>query len=178
MSAVGQVFIDQSRRYLASEYLPKIRRCVDELSDEDLWWRPNGRSNSVGNLILHLAGNIRQWVVHGIGGGADVRERHEEFDAEGEVGRGEFLERLEKTVRDVDGVLAQLSPQRLLDRRLIQGREVTLLHALYHAVEHFGMHTGQIIYITKQRTGRDLEFYDVEDGVARPTWQAAERESR
>ena len=170
MTRPGQHFIDRSRRYFGSEYLPKIRRCVRELSDEDLWWRPNAESNSVGNLLLHLAGNVRQWVVSGIGAEADVRERQAEFDADRGLARDELLDRLEDALRQVDRVLAQLSPDRLLERRSIQGREVTVLEALYHAVEHFGMHTGQIIYIAKLRTGADLRFYDVDDGVARPNW--------
>lgn len=170
MPAVGQAFIEQSRSYLSSEYLPKIRRCVEELSEEDLWWRPNARSNSVGNLLLHLAGNVRQWVVAGIGGETDARQRQEEFDADVGPRRDDLLERLEATLGEVDRILASLPPDRLLERRVVQGREVTVLQALYHAVEHFGMHTGQIIYITKLRTGTDLGFYEVEGGIAHRKW--------
>jgi uncharacterized damage-inducible protein DinB len=170
MPAIGQAFIDQSRTYLSSGYLPRIRRCVQAIADEDLWWRPNPRSNSIGNLILHLAGNVRQWIVSGIGGESDTRERQEEFDADRERSREELVEILESTLGDVDRVLAQLRPEDLLERRVIQGREVSVLEALYHVVEHFGMHTGQIIYITKLRTGTDLQFYEVEGGIARPMW--------
>lgn len=170
MPAVGQAFIDQSRRYLSAEYVPKIRRCVRELSDDELWWRPNDRSNSVGNLILHLAGNVRQWVIAGICEEADVRERQAEFDADGGPHRDDLMGRLESTVEAADRVLASLSPGRLLERRVVQGREVTVLEAIYHAVEHFGMHTGQIVYITKLRTGADLGFYEIEGGVAHRRW--------
>jgi uncharacterized damage-inducible protein DinB len=170
MSDIGQAFIDRSRSYLTSEYLPKIRRCIQEIEEEDLWWRPDSQSNSMGNLLLHLAGNVRQWVVSGIGGVADVRERQREFAAHGGPGRRELLQLLDATLREVDLVLAQLAPERLLERRMIQGRDVSVLDALYHAVEHFGMHTGQIIYITKLRTNRDLMFYRVEAGIPRPTW--------
>ena len=170
MPAIGQAFIDQSRNYLSSEYLPKIRRCVQAITDEDLWWRPNARSNSIGNLVLHLAGNVRQWIVSGIGGEADTRERQQEFDADRERSGEELVGMLEGTLVEVDGVLAQLRPEQLLERRFIQGREVSVLEALYHVVEHFGMHTGQVIYITKLRTGIDLEFYESEAGNARPKW--------
>lgn len=169
-AATGQAFIDRSRYYLGAEYLPKIRRCVAVMTEEDLWWRPHARSNSIGNLLLHLSGNIRQWVVSGIGGEPDVRQRQTEFDADGAHSGTELMDLLETTLRDVDRVLSGLSPAALLERRVIQGRDVTVLEALYHATEHFGMHTGQIIYIAKLRTGADLEFYDVEDGVARPQW--------
>jgi uncharacterized damage-inducible protein DinB len=170
MPAIGQAFIDQSRSYLSSEYLPKIRRCVQAITDEDLWWRPNARTNSIGNLLLHLAGNVRQWIVTGIGGASDTRERQKEFDADRERSREELVEMLESTLGEVDRVLAQLTPEGLLERRVIQGREVSVLEALYHVVEHFGMHTGQVVYVTKLRTGTDLQFYDVEAGIARPKW--------
>jgi uncharacterized damage-inducible protein DinB len=170
MPVIGQVFIDQSRSYLSSQYLPRIRRCVQVITDEDLWWRPNARSNSIGNLLLHLAGNVRQWIVTGIGGESDTRERQKEFDADRERSREELIEMLESTLGEVDRVLAQLKPEGLLERRVIQGREVSVLEALYHVVEHFGMHTGQIVYVAKLRTSTDLQFYDVEAGIARPKW--------
>lgn len=170
MSASGQAFIIRSRAYLRSEYLPKIRRCIEEIQDEDVWWRPGSRSNSIGNLILHLDGNVRQWVVSGIGGEPDVRERQQEFAADGGLGRRDLLALLERTLLDVDGVLERFDAERLLERRMIQGHDVSVLEALYHAVEHFGMHTGQIIYITKLRTSRDLGFYEIRAGHPRPTW--------
>lgn len=170
MSSIGQAFIDRSRAFLSSEYLPKIRSCLDELPEDDLWWRPNSASNSVANLLLHLSGNARQWIVSGIGGAEDIRERQAEFDARGGSGAGELLARLESTVDEADRVLASLDPGRLPERLVIQGTDTTVLGAVYHVVEHFGMHTGQIAYITKMRTDKDLAFYEVEDGIARPNW--------
>jgi len=78
---IGAAFLTQSREYLTEHYLPKILAAVDQLSDEDLWWRPNAVSNSVGNLMLHLSGNVRQWIVSGLGGAPDDRVRQLEFDA-------------------------------------------------------------------------------------------------
>lgn len=170
MSSIGEAFIERSRSYLSSEYLPKIRRCIHAVREEDLWWRPNPESNSIGNLMLHMAGNIRQWVVGGVGGEPDRREREAEFGAAGGPGRQELLEVLEAALAEVDVVLATVGAERLLERRRIQGREVTVLDAIYHAVEHFGMHTGQVIYITKLRTGTDLGFYEFEAGAARKSW--------
>ncbi|MDX1566183.1 MAG: DinB family protein [Longimicrobiales bacterium] len=163
-------FIEHSRQYLRAEYLPRIRRCVDELPAEDLWWRPNPVSNSVGNLLLHLAGNARQWVVSGIGGRPDIRERDTEFAADGGAEAEDLLAHLETTLESVDEVLANLEPQRLGEPIRVQGNDVTVLEAVYHVVEHFSMHVGQIIYITKLRTGTDLRFYDVTEGVARRNW--------
>lgn len=170
MNETGRAFIEESRCYLREDYLPKIRRCLDELPDEDLWWRPNGASNSVGNLLLHLAGNIRQWVVSGIGGEPDIRERDEEFSSDGGARAEDLRAHLEATLDEVDRVLESLDTDRLGDRFTVQGMDVTVLEALYHAVEHFSMHTGQIIYVTKLRSGFDLGFYDVEDGTARKNW--------
>jgi uncharacterized damage-inducible protein DinB len=170
MTSSGAAFIERSRHYLSSEYLPKLRRCLHAIRDEDLWWRPNPESNSVGNLLLHMVGNIRQWVIGGVGGEADRREREKEFSAAYGPGREELMEVLEAVLAEVDAVLATLGPERLLERRRIQGAEVTVLDAVYHAVEHFAMHTGQVIYITKLRTGTDLGFYEFEAGTARKAW--------
>jgi uncharacterized damage-inducible protein DinB len=169
-STLDRAFLEQSRKYLSAEYLPKIRRCLDAIGEADLWWRPNAQSNSIGNIVLHLAGNIRQWVVSGIGGAPDVRQRQQEFDAERGPSRRELLELLEHTLRDVDQVLARVDADLLFERRVIQGLEVTVFEAIYHVVEHFGMHTGQIVYITKLRTSTDLGFYEIEAGIPRPRW--------
>lgn len=170
LPSIRRAFIERSRSYLGAEYLPKIRRCVDAIAEEDLWWRPNPESNSIGNLLLHLAGNVRQWVICGVGGEPDRRERQAEFDAGSGLGRGDLVELLEGTLGEADRVLASVGPEVLPERRRIQGREVTVFDAIYHAVEHFGMHTGQIIYITKLRTGRNLGFYEVDGGSVRTTW--------
>ena len=171
MDDTGRAFLDRSARFLAREFLPRVRAAVDTLDPGDLWWRPNDASNSVGNLLLHLSGNLRQWVVHGVGGADDVRERDAEFGATGGRTAAELLDRLEATVREAARTLERTEPGRLLEPLVIQGMEVTVLHAVYHAVEHFSMHTGQILWIVKARTGRDLGFYRVEDGVAETTWE-------
>ena len=170
MNAIGQAFLDQSRRYLSDQYLPKIAACVERLSAEDLWWRNDPASNSAGNLLLHLAGNMRQWIISGLGGAPDHRQRQREFDAREGGSAAELLEQLRNTVREADAVLAALRPETLLERRVIQGKDVTVMEAIYHVVEHFSMHTGQIIFLTKLRTGADLEFYRVVDGVAHQQW--------
>lgn len=167
----GQAFIDLSRRYLRDDYLPKIERCLEQLSDEEVWWRPNEASNSIGNLLLHLSGNIRQWIVSGAGGAPDVRRRQEEFDASEVVPAAVLLARLKETLREVDEVLARLDPAVLGERRVIQGHERTVMEAVYHGVEHFGMHTGQILYVTKLFRASDLRFYEVKDGIATPTFR-------
>ncbi|HEV8597747.1 MAG TPA: DinB family protein [Gemmatimonadales bacterium] len=163
-------FLAQSREYLTGHYLPKIRAAVEQLSDADLWWRPNQSSNSVGNLLLHLAGNIRQWIVSGVGGASDQRDRAVEFSRREPLSREILLALLSDAVLAADAVLARTSPAALGERRSVQGREVTLLEAVYHVVEHLALHAGQIIYIAKLRSGHDLEFYRMEGSIPRPNW--------
>lgn len=172
MSDTAQDFISEAREYLRGHYLAKIERCLERLTDEQVWWRANAESNSVGNLLLHLEGNARQWIVAGVGGGGeDVRERDGEFAAEGGRSRAELLEKLRRTLAEIDGVLARLDDEGLAERRRIQGRDVTVLAAVFHVVEHFSMHTGQIVLLTKMLTARDLAFYDFSGGAPREAWR-------
>src|SRR5688572_24497957 len=99
---LAAAFVDYSRRYLGEDFLPRILAALDRLSDADLWWRPNEASNSAGNLVLHLCGNARQWIVGGVGGEPDARERQAEFDARGGVTRAELVALLERTFGDLD----------------------------------------------------------------------------
>lgn len=171
MTTPAEWFLEQSARYLRDDYLPRIASCLEQLSEHDVWWRPNEASNSIGNLVLHLVGNARQWIVHGVGGAPDVRKRQEEFDRREPLSRAELLERLRATIAEAADVIATIPPGRLLEPRLIQGYDTTVLGAIYHVVEHFSMHTGQIIVLAKARTGRDLGFYVMRDGNPKPAWQ-------
>jgi uncharacterized damage-inducible protein DinB len=168
---VAQAFVDLSRDYIENSYVPRVRRALDRLAEQDLWWRPNRGSNSVGNLLLHLSGNARQWIISGVGGAPDHRQRAEEFAAEGGLTKAEALAHFEQTMDEVDAVLASLDLDTLHDVRHIQGRDVTVLDAIYHVVEHISMHTGQILFIAKMRSGEDLGLWRVgADGCAFPAW--------
>ena len=170
MTEVAEAFIAQARTLLSRDYLPKIERCLERLSDEEVWWRANAESNSIGNLLLHLAGNARQWITSGVGGGADRRSRQVEFDERSTIPRAELLAQLGETLKEADSVLARLDPSSILERRRIQGHDVTVLQAIFHVVEHFSMHTGQIILITKTLKTEDLKFYDFSSGAPVPNW--------
>ena len=170
--ATGRAFLEEARRHLAADYLPKIERCVERLTDEQVWWRAGEHANSVGNLLLHLEGNLRQWVVCGAGGRADGRVREREFAERRLLPRAELLAGLRRAVAEADEVLAELDPSSLLETRRVQGLDVTLLAAVFHAVEHFSTHTGQIVLLTKTLTGSDLAFYDFSAGVPRANWGA------
>jgi len=137
----------------------RIEACIDRLTAEQIWTRHSDHENAVGNLVLHLSGNLRQWVVSGAGQEPDIRRRDEEFAARGGMHATELKERLRSTVDAAVAVLRSLPASRLAEGVSIQGFDVTVLAAIYHAVEHFAMHTGQIIFATKLFTGSDLAFY-------------------
>ena len=162
-------FLAQSRRYLAYEYPTKIQRCLDVLPPDAIWRRDDDSSNSIGNLLLHLSGNIRQWIVSGIGGASDVRTRQQEFDQRDGWSGPDLTRRLRGTVEEADAVLAKVDLASLLEPKRIQSYDITVMRAIYAAVEHFSMHTGQIILLAKMWKG-DLGFYDASQGEPRPTW--------
>lgn len=175
---ISKAFLDRALDYLSGHYLPKIERCLEKLSDEQIWWRPNAESNSIGNLILHLCGNARQWIVSGIGAGPDARVRDAEFAQREVITRDELLTLLRSTMSEIETVLRTLHPSTLLDRRQIQGHEVDILEAIFHVTEHFSMHTGQIIMLTKMLTASDLRFYDFETDVPVERWRSSPSASR
>ncbi len=171
MHKTDQAFLQLSAHYISEHYGPKILRCLEEMDEDQIWWRPNAESNSLGNLILHLCGNIRQWIISGVGGKPDTRERQTEFDEMGPMPTPVLVHKLNTTLKEACDVILNTEPGTLHEERIVQGNPVTGMEAIYHAIEHFSMHTGQIIYITKLHQGRDLAFYKVtEDGKAYPQW--------
>jgi uncharacterized damage-inducible protein DinB len=120
--------------------------------------------------VLHLCGNARQWLVCGLGGHPDHRNRKLEFEQSDIIPRAHLLERLTGTLGEVSEVLTKLPVEVLLERRQIQGREVEVLEAVFHVTEHFAMHTGQIIMLTKILAQTDLGFYDFSNGKPIPHW--------
>lgn len=137
----------------------RIQDCLGRLSSEQTWTRGNDNENSVGNLVLHLCGNVGQWIGSGVGGKPDTRQRDTEFAVRGNVQPGELGERLDKAVSEAAGIIRNLPHARLTEKTTIQKYDVTLMEAVYHVVEHFSQHTGQIIFATKLLTGQDLGYY-------------------
>lgn len=149
------------RRRLLGEYVPRIRRCVELLGDRELWRRPGPTCNSVANLLLHLRGNTTQWILHGLGGEPDRRERDAEFAVrEGATGKV-LCDALEATATQACAIVAAMTPDELLTERSIQGYDETGLSVVLHVLEHFSGHAGQIYAWTKQVTDEDLRFYDL-----------------
>lgn len=154
-------FTDRSVVHLREEFLPRIERATRRLVDDDLWWRPNQSSTSAGNLLLHLEGNVRQWILSGLARRPDARMRQSEFDAKGEHDAEGLLSNLRSTVEEACEVIQSLDEPALLARHDIQVFEgVSALAAVLHVVEHFSWHTGQIAWIAKLRSGEDLGYYE------------------
>ncbi len=153
-----RLFLAQAQHTLQGVDLPRIEACARRLSEAQIWWRANPESNSVGNLILHLEGNVRQWVISGLGGAPDVRMREREFLERGPIPRRMMLGSLRRTVREACGVLRGLTGRKLARAYSIQGFRVTGLQAVFHVTEHFSLHTGQIILLTKSMQGKNLGF--------------------
>ena len=157
--STATLFLQFSRRKLLEQYWPRLRGCVESLTDEQVAWRPNAESNSIGNLILHLNGNVRQWLVASFNRVEDTRDRPREFRETNLISASSLLDQLGATMQQAAEVLSRLTESDLLASFDIQGYHVTGLEAVYQVVEHFGMHYGQILYITKMLRGEDLGFY-------------------
>ena len=159
---VTSLFLRSTTKRFLKEYLPRLEQAVTALPAADLWWRPHPNTNSVGNLLLHLEGNVRQWIISGIGGVPDHRERASEFGATHGAGARELLAKLRATVEEACQVIESLDGERLKTSYLIQGYQVTVLEGVYHVLEHFSWHAGQITWIAKERAGEDhdIAFYN------------------
>lgn len=145
----------------------RVSACLARLSDEEVWFRRSENDNSVANLVLHLCGNVNQWIMAGIGGKRDTRRRDEEFAARGGLNRNELSARLSAAVMQAAVVIEGVGSRSLSVRLVIQKHDVSVLEAIYHVVEHFSMHTGQIIFITKILTGKAVDFEHDLQGIAR-----------
>jgi hypothetical protein len=156
---LASAFLDFSRQKLLGQFWPRMKECVAPLTEQQIWWRPNEASNSIGNLLLHLDGNVRQWLVDSFNKNQDERNRPAEFAAQGGLSAAELLARLGATLDEAAKVLDRLTVDELLAPYEIQGYHVRGLDAVYQVVEHFGLHYGQIVYITKSLLAKDLGFY-------------------
>lgn len=167
----GRLFIEVSKYFLTSEYPSKLRQCLEVLPAGAVWARSDESSNSIGNLLLHLSGNVREWIVGGVGKRIVERHRDAEFASRDGAGAAELLAALEKTLGEAAAVLEALSDDDLTEARSIQGRQTTVLGAVYHVVEHFAMHTGQIVLLTKIHAPGAIHFYEDAGPLAKPLWQ-------
>jgi len=164
----AQAFLRQARFRLREDYAVKIAAALGELTDEQIWWRPNEASNSIGNLILHLCGNAGQWIIAGVGGATDTRQRAAEFAERDQISKTELNALLTQTLHEVDEVLAKLENDLAaaqsdapLQRECVpQGYAQTVLDTVFHVVEHFSYHTGQIVQLAKWQSANRIRLYD------------------
>ncbi|HEY5331026.1 MAG TPA: DUF1572 family protein [Acidobacteriaceae bacterium] len=156
-SQIAALFLDFSGRKL-EQMTTTLNACLDRLSDEQIWQRGGAHENAIGNLVLHLCGNMRQWIMYGVDRQPDVRVRDAEFSANGGMGRAELIALFGETVAEAREILAKLPAERLTDRTNPQRGEVAVLDAIYQVVGHVQQHVGQIILLTKQMAATDLDL--------------------
>lgn len=180
-----QLFLNAARETLA-EGLQKIEHCLAQLTDQQVWWRPDSTAaatnktaaaemNSIANLMLHLTGNLRQWIISGVGGAKDVRNRPLEFSDRTVRSKTEVLTRLKTTVAEADAVIAKLSADQLAERRRIQGFETNVTAAIFNTISHFRGHVQEIIHITRQQLGDRYQFDFVPQGAEQTSAGGANR---
>jgi len=163
MPTTESLLIDDCILRLRDESLPRIQKCLALLTDDEIWQRPNGNLVSAGNLVLHLSGNVRQWIISTLGDEPDLRVRQEEFDDTGPIPRKELLEKLETTVNQGCDVIKTLTQDTLTRDYAVQDFQETGVSILVHVVEHFSYHTGQIAWATKLLKDIDLDYYPDND---------------
>ena len=159
MDDTAAAFLAFSRKHLSESMWPRLEEALQPLNHDQIWWRPNEASNSIGNLLLHLNGNVRQWILSGMDGIEWERNRDTEFDEREHLDSTVLKAQLGRTIQEAINVLNTLTEHDLLRIRKIQGYEVSGLDAVYHVIEHFAMHYGQILYIVKMLQAKDLGFY-------------------
>ena len=161
MTELAELYTSTARRVLA-DGLRKIEHCTSQLTDDQVWWRPregrDGEMNSIANLLIHLAGNINQWILTGVAGAPLTRNRQSEFDDRSRRPAAELLGKLKERIAEVDAILARQAEADLLQPRSIQNHETTVLGAIFHVVEHFRGHVQEIIHLTRVQLGGAYRF--------------------
>jgi hypothetical protein len=152
-ASVGQAAANE-----LADAFAKITHCLDQLTDEQVWWRPQPSLNCIGNMVLHLCGNLRQWIVCGVGGALDTRDRPREFSERGPIPKAELLRRLNEIVGHSQSALGALSANRILEHRRIQATDQTAISAILDSVPHFRGHTQEIVLMTRMQLGDAYRF--------------------
>jgi len=156
---ITQTLLNEVRRRIIEESVPRIKKCLHLLNELQIWQRPNEETTSAGNLVLHLMGNLRQWVLSGVDGQPDHRQRTAEFAETGPIPTEKLVRDLDSLMAEVDQALGRITPERLMEKRTVQGFEENVLSILVHVTEHFSYHTGQITYYTKSTLNVDTQYY-------------------
>ncbi|WP_372973700.1 DinB family protein [Muriicola sp.] len=158
-SDLAREFIENAL-FRIEENMRMLQKSLDFLKEEEVWKRPNETSNSVGNILVHLRGNITQYILAGLGGAEDLRERDAEFAVQGGLSKRELMEQIHALMQEVKSALKNLSDEQLTNYYKVQGFDLSGAGIVLHVVEHFSYHTGQIAFWTKSLKNRDLGFYE------------------
>lgn len=156
---IKELLVADINRRLFTEGADRIKKCLSHLSQEQIWYKHNDNTNSVGNLVLHLCGNVRQYILHGIDGQADIRERHLEFSETGPIATNILIEKLNQLESDVKAAFQRIEPGHLIEDRKVQGFDENVTSILVHVAEHFSYHVGQITFYTKYILDVDTGYY-------------------
>lgn len=152
-------FMQEIHRRLFDESWPRLEKCLSQLTETEIWQRPNENSNSMGNITLHLCGNMRQWVVAGLGKATDTRQRQQEFDERGPLPTELLLDKMRITMEEVKSALEKVNTTDLLATHDVQGFQETGIAILIHVVEHYSYHVGQMTYFVKAIKDMDMGYY-------------------
>jgi hypothetical protein len=150
---IAVAFLEESKNRVIKAR-DRINQCLGQLDDDDIWWTPGSESNSIGVIIQHLVGNLRQWILSGVGGEPDIRDRPREFRMEEKTSKALLQKRLNDVLEQVVETYSRVDPAQLLQGRRIQGLDESLLSAIYQTMTHLDLHAGQISYIAKIRKGK------------------------
>ncbi|MEM8525814.1 MAG: DinB family protein [Bacteroidota bacterium] len=153
------LFMTEIHRRLFEECWPRLEKCLAQLTETEIWQRPNENSNSMGNIALHLCGNVRQWVVAGLGEAEDTRQRQQEFDERGPLPTELLLDKMRETMNEVKTVLDRVKNKDLVATHNVQGFQETGIAILIHVVEHYSYHVGQMTYFVKAIKNMDIGYY-------------------
>ncbi len=159
MTSFKENLIRETKRRILEESIPRIKKCLASLSEQEIWFKPNEHSNSVGNLILHLCGNVTQWIGSGLGKLPDNRLRDLEFSEKGPLPTATLILALDQLEPLINESLHKITEDDLLNLHDVQVYQETGISVLVHVVEHFSYHTGQIAFFTKWLKNMDLAFY-------------------
>jgi len=151
-------FVKQSINYIEAN-APRIEACLKELDDNEIWQSPGAGCNSVGNLILHLCGNITQYVISALGNKEDNRERDKEFSEKGGYTGVMLFDKLSSTINKATAIIKELDENALTMNYSVQGFDLSGIGIIIHVTEHFSYHTGQVAFYTKQLREKDMGFY-------------------
>jgi len=156
--------LDEFTRRINEEGLQRIIKCLAFLTEEDVWKRPNENTVSIGNLVMHLSGNVRQWICAGLGKQEDVRTRDLEFSTKEGISKEELIADITRAVQDATKVIQNLTPAELNETYDVQVYKENGLSIVVHVIEHFSYHVGQITYAVKSLKNVDTQYYSEDLG--------------